>query len=113
MADPSPEPASKPPTADLANYLNEARSIPPLPELANKLGFAMIGNAEARMGGGREEFTPPPTLGLRAEVSPCVSLSEADVEGASSQGADVRLRPSQPSSTLGCAPTPMTPFATI
>ena len=50
-----------------------------MPELANALGFAMIGNADARFGQGREDFVPPPP-GFRAEVAPCESLSPTEAQ---------------------------------
>ena len=58
-----------------------------MPELANELGFAMIDNADARLGGGREEFRPPPP-GFRAEIAPCESLSEAVAQKAVQSGGE-------------------------
>ena len=58
-----------------------------MPELANELGFAMIDSADARLGGGRAEFRPPPP-GFRAEIAPCKSLSEADAEKAIQSGGE-------------------------
>jgi outer membrane autotransporter protein len=73
------------PTPGLPNYRNEVPVYLAMPELANELGFAMIDNADARLGWGREEFTPPPP-GFRAEFAPCESVSEADAQKAIQSG---------------------------
>ncbi len=47
----------------------------------------MIDNSDARMGGGREDFAPPPP-GFRAEIAPCESLSPADAQKAIQSGSE-------------------------
>ncbi len=75
----------KPSRAGLPNYRDEVPVYLAMPELANELGFALIGNADARMGGGRQDFTPP-APGFRAEAAPCESLSLADAQRAIEAG---------------------------
>ena len=68
LTPPTPTPTPTPPAILLPNYRNEVPVYLAMPELANQLGFAMVDNFDARMGGGREAYVlPGPMAGVNCE----------------------------------------------
>jgi outer membrane autotransporter protein len=67
---PTPTPTPTPPPTLLPNYRNEVPVYLAMPELANQLGFAMIDNYDARMGGGREDYVTAGADGRRQLRAP-------------------------------------------
>jgi outer membrane autotransporter protein len=87
LTPPTPPNPSAPLAPVLPSYRTEVPVYLAMPELANMLGFAMIDNYDARMGGGpRLGFTGQPDSQLTMAPPPCSSLTPAEAKKAMQAG---------------------------